>query len=104
MSAKRSFKFSFRGGPGLKGTLVLQSVKKVRTSAKKRVTLLRKSFTVPASGKVTLRLKLSRKIFRILKLNRKIRTRATVTLKNVAGLTSKASKQITLKAPRRKRR
>jgi sugar lactone lactonase YvrE len=39
--------------------------------------------------------------FRILKLNRKIRTRVTVTLRNAAGLTSKASKTIVLKAPRR---
>jgi hypothetical protein len=40
--------------------------------------------------------------FRILQLNRRIRTRATVTLRNAAGLSSTASKQITLKAPNRR--
>jgi hypothetical protein len=39
---------------------------------------------------------------RVLKLNRKISTRVTVTLKNAAGLTSSASKSITLKAPKRR--
>jgi hypothetical protein len=45
------------------------------------------------------RFTLSRRSFRILQLNRRIRTRATVTLRNAAGLSSTASKQITLKAP-----
>ena len=104
VSRKRSFKFSFRATAGLKGTAVFQSVKKVRTSRKRKVELVKKSFAVPATGKVTLRLKLSKKVFRILKLNRKIRTRVTVSLTNAAELSSKASKQITLKAPKHKRR
>ena len=103
VSRKRSFKFSFRATAGLKGTAVFESVKKVRTSRKKKVKLVRKSFTVPATGKVTLRLRLSKKAFRILKLNRKIRTRVTVSLTNAAALSSKASTQVTLKAPKRKR-
>ena len=45
-----------------------------------------------------------RKAFRIVKLNREIRVRVTVTVENAAGLTSKSSKKITLKAPRRQRR
>jgi len=65
------------------------------------VTLARRSFTTPAAGKVTLRMRLSKRSFRILRLNRTIRTRVTVTLKNSAGLTSTASKVVTLKAPRR---
>lgn len=56
-----------------------------------------------ASGKVTLKVKLSKKKFRILKRNRKIRTRVTVILRNAALLTSKASKKFKLKAPKRKR-
>lgn len=104
VSRKRSFKFSFRATASLKGTAVFESVKKVRTSRRAKVKLVQKSFTVPASGKVTLRLKLSKKAFRILKLNRTILTRVTVSLRNAAGLSSKASKQITLKAPKPKRR
>lgn len=97
------FRFSFRASPRLTGTAVFASVGKVRVSprrnVRRRVTLARKSFTVPASGKVTLRIRLSKRSFRILRLNRRIRTRVTVTLRNAAGLTSTASKRITLKAP-----
>jgi hypothetical protein len=104
VSSKGGFKFSFRATPGLTGTAVFGSVKKVRVSRKQKVTLAKKSFRVPASGKVTLKIKLSKKIFRILKLNRTIRTSVTVTLKNAAGRTSKASKKLTIKAPKPKRR
>jgi hypothetical protein len=52
--------------------------------------------------RIRLKITLSRRSFRILQLNRRIRTRATVTLRNAAGLSSTASKQITLKAPKRR--
>jgi hypothetical protein len=101
---KGRFRFSFRATQGLNGSARLESVKKVRlgrkSNRKKRVTLARKSFSVPAGGKVTLRLKLSKTNLRILKLNRKIRTRVTVKLTNAAGLTSTANRQVTLKAPK----
>jgi CSLREA domain-containing protein len=102
------FKFSFHATPGLRGSATFKSVTKVRVSrrsdTRKRVTLARKSFTVPARGKVTLRIGLSEKALRILKLNGTIRTRVTVTLKNKAGLNSTASKRITLRAPEPHRR
>ena len=100
---KGRFRFSFNAIPGLAGKAVLKSVGKVRVSRKARVTLTRRSFTVPASGKVTLEIRLSKKNFRILKLNRKIRTRMTVKLTNAAGLSSTAGKKITLKAPKPRR-
>jgi Ca2+-binding RTX toxin-like protein len=102
---KGRFRFTFHAGPGLTGKAAFKSVKKVllsRTSkTTKRVLLAQKSFTAPASGQVTLKMKLSKRSLRILKLNREIRTRVTVTLKNAAGLTSTASKTISLKAPKR---
>jgi len=101
---KRRFSVSFRGEPGLKGSAILGSSGKVRVSRKKRLRLGRKSFTVPASGKVRLKLRLSKKSFRILNLNRKIRTRLTIKLTTAAGLSSTATKTIALKAPKRHRR
>ena len=85
------FRFSFHAGPALTGRAVFQSVR--------RVTLARRSFTVPASGRVTLRIKLSRRGLRTLKLQRKIGTRVTVRLENAAGLTSTATKKVVLNAP-----
>ena len=103
VSRKHKFKFGFHAVPGLGGNAVFTSVKGGPGQPQEGVTLARKSFKVPVSGKVTLQIKLLRKAFRILKLNGKIRTRVTITLKNAAGLTSQASKKITLKAPKRHR-
>jgi ribosomal protein L28 len=99
VNRKRRFAFSFHATPGLTGTAVFQSVKAVSASRKHKVTLVKKALVVPASGHVTLKIRLSATAFRILKLNGKIRTRVTVTLKNGAGRTSKASDTVTLRAP-----
>ena len=98
----RRFTFSFRAGPALTGVAAFDSIGTVRVSRRARVRLARKTFTVPASGRVRLTIRLSRKNFRILKLNRRIRTRVTVTLANARGLTSTARKNIRLKAPPRR--
>ena len=100
----RRFAFSFRAGRGLTGSAVFRSVKKVRVSRKARVRLATKRFRVGSSGRVKLRIRLSKKHLRTLRLNRSIRVRVTVTLENSAGLTSTASKTITLKPPKPKRR
>ena len=106
VNRKRRFEFTFHATPGLAGSATFKSVRKIRVgqNRKKKVTLAKKSFTVPATGQVTLRIKLARKAYRILKLNREIRVLVTVTVENAAGLTSKSSKKFTLKAPRRQRR
>jgi hypothetical protein len=101
---KRRFKFRFHGAPGLRGTVVFTSVQQVRVNLTQRVELASKSFTAPASGRVILRIRLSKKSFRILIRKGTIRTRVTVTLRNATGLTSKASKTITLTAPKQRRR
>jgi len=99
VNRQRRFKFKLGATPDLTGKIVFESRKRVQVSRKKRVILIRKAFNVPADGKVELKLRLSKKKFRILKLNRRISTRATVTLTNTAGLTSKAGKRVKLKAP-----
>jgi Ca2+-binding RTX toxin-like protein len=78
------FNYSFRGGAGLRGKAVFRK-------------LATKSFTVPGSGKVTLKMKLTRKKLALLRRKRTIRTKLTVTLRNSAGASSTASKMVTLK-------
>ena len=97
VSRSGRFSYSFRAGARLSGKAVFRSVKKVRTSRRARVTLAAKSFTVPGNGRVTLKMKLSRKKLAILRRNRRIKTRVTVTLKNAAGRSSVASTTVTLK-------
>lgn len=103
VNTKGRFRFSFAGEPGLTGNAAFGSAGKVRVSRTKRVSLARKRFTVPASGRVTLKLRLSKRNLRILNLNRKIRTRVTVKLTTAAGLSSTATKNVTLKAPKPRR-
>ena len=55
------FSYSFRATPGTAGEAAFASIAKVRVSARRKVTLARKSFSVGRSGKVTLRIKLSRR-------------------------------------------
>jgi hypothetical protein len=107
VSRRGRFSFSFTAGPGLKGRITLKTVKKVRArkrSRRRRYTFGNKTFRVPASGKVKVRFKLSRRNFRTLKRYRKLRLSVTVKLRNSAGLTSTAKVRITLKAPRPRRR
>jgi subtilisin family serine protease len=92
------FTYSFRATRGTSGSASFTSVKKVRVSARRKVTLARKSFSVPGSGKVTLRIKLSKKNLRILRRNRKIQLRVTVKLVDAAGLTSTAKSTLTLRS------
>jgi Ca2+-binding RTX toxin-like protein len=78
------FSYRFKAGVGLKGKAVFKNVAK-------------KSFTVPASGRVTLKMRLSRAKLALLRRNGKIKTKLTVTLRNSAGASSVASKSLTLK-------
>jgi Ca2+-binding RTX toxin-like protein len=78
------FAYSFKAGAGLKGKAVFAK-------------LAKKSFTVPGSGKVTLRMRLSAKKRALLRRKGKIRTKVTVTLKDGAGGSSAASTTLTLK-------
>jgi hypothetical protein len=89
----RRFKVTFRATRGLRGNARFRGAGR---------TLARKSFKVGRSGRVRLTLRLSRKNFRLLKRRRSIKTKLIVTLRNSAGLTSKASKRVTLKAPKRR--
>jgi len=91
------FTYRFRAGAGLRGSASFASIGKVKVSARRKVTLARKSFTVPAGGKVTLRIKLSKRSLRILRRNRKIKLRVTVRLRNAAGLTSTATSTLSLR-------
>jgi Ca2+-binding RTX toxin-like protein len=78
------FTYSFRAGTGLKGKAVFSK-------------MATKSFKVPGSGKVTLKMRLSAKKLALLRKKRKIKSKLTVTLRDGAGHSSKASKTVTFK-------
>jgi len=90
------FRFRFRAPAGATGRASFATVSRVRVSARRRVTVARRSFTVPATGKVTLRIKLSRRNLRILRRNRRLKLRVTIRLANRAGQTSTATSRLYL--------
>lgn len=96
------FTYSFSAAQGLTGTIQLRSVGKVRTPGKRPISLDTKRFTVPGSGIVKLSWKLSHKNLRLLTRSRRIKFRATVILRNPAGLTSTAATTLTLRKPGRR--
>jgi extracellular elastinolytic metalloproteinase len=89
------FSIAFRAGPRLRGVASLRS-------RRPRLTVERRSFSVPASGRARLRVKLSRRELRILRRRRALRLSVSVRLANDHG-TSTASMRLTLLAPRRSR-
>ena len=84
VSRRGRFSYAFRAGAGLKGKAVFRK-------------LAAKSFTAPASGRVTLKMKLTPKKLALLRRKRKMKTKVTVTLRNSAGASSVASTTVTLK-------
>jgi hypothetical protein len=84
VSRRGRFSYGFRAGAGLKGKAVFRNVAK-------------KSFTAPARGRVTLKMALTRRKLALLRRTGKIKTKLTVTLRDGAGRSSVASKNVTLK-------
>jgi len=84
VNRKGRFSYSFKAGAGLKGKAVFRG-------------MATKSFKVPNSGKVKLNVTLPRKKLALLRRKGKIKSKLTVTLKDGAGHSSKASKTVTFK-------
>jgi hypothetical protein len=106
VSRRWRFSFTFTAEPGLEGRITLKTVRKVRprsTGRLRRATFGNKTFTVPASGKVRVKFKLSRRNRLILRRYKKLRLGVTVKLRNSTDLTSTAKTRITLKAPKPRR-
>jgi hypothetical protein len=64
------------------------------------VTFARRSFTTPSSGRVRLRVRLSRRNLRILRRNRRALTRVTVTATGPTGGRTSRSRNVILRARR----
>jgi subtilisin family serine protease len=95
---RRWLSLSFGATPGRTGSIKLTTVRAVAAAIRRRLVVARRSFTAPASGRVTVRLRLTRKGFRVLKRVRRLPVSARATLG-----TATASKRVTLRAPRRPR-
>ena len=97
VNSKGVFTLKFGGTAGQAGSIKLTTVKAF-ASAKRKLVVARKSFTIPATGTVKLKLKLTRAGFRVLKRVKRLAVSAQVRLGS-----QRAAKRLTLKAPRPRR-
>ena len=91
------FSVSFGATPGTSGSMTLQSAAKVNLGALRRISLGTKSFTVTGSARAKVRWRLSRRNLRILKRKSRIRFRATVTIRNAAGVAASDATMLVLR-------
>jgi subtilisin family serine protease len=88
------------GNPGTTGVLTLRA-DIVRPRAARLMRVARKTFQIGSTGRVTVKTRLIRAARRQLRRTGRLRVRATVVLKNAAGLTSTSRARLRLRLPRR---
>jgi thermitase len=88
------------GNPGTTGVLTLRA-DIVRPRSARLVRVARKTFRIGSTGRVTVKPRLTRPALRQLRRTRRLRVRATVVLKNAAGLTSTSRARLRLRLRRR---
>jgi trimeric autotransporter adhesin len=86
------------------GKATLETVGAFASAKKKRLKLASKKFSIKGGAKKKVTLKLSRKGKRLLARKRKLRVRLRVSAKDATGASAKASKKLTLKRAKKKKR
>jgi Ca2+-binding RTX toxin-like protein len=91
----------------VKATLTLQTAGAYKAAKKtrKKVKLGRKKFSLKAGRSKTVKVKLSKKARRLVKRNKKLRAKATISAKRAAtAKATKRSKKLMIKAPKKKKK
>jgi hypothetical protein len=108
--ARGRITFSFRATPGLRGLAIFRSAKPVRSAVRtpdgatrKAVTFAKRAFTVPASGRVKLRVLLSRGDRNVLARGRALSVLVSVKLTNSDGRSTTATGTLQVKARKAKK-
>jgi hypothetical protein len=96
------FSYAFWAAAGLRGEVGMRTRARVRLAAGRRgrLTVATRSFRSPASGRVTLRIKLSRSKLRVLRRNRRLRLLVQVSVVDSQGGVTRRARSLTLLAPR----
>ncbi len=102
LKRSRRFTYPFRAAPGLRGKVVMRTHARVRVAARARrhLTPASERFRSPASGRVVLKIRLSRKELKVIRLNRRLRLRVQVSAIDSQGRTARAARNLTLLPPR----
>jgi thermitase len=96
------FAYAFRAAPGVRGEATMRTLARVRLlgNRRARLTVASKRFRSPASGRVALRIRLSRGRLALLRRNRVLRLRVQVSVTDAQGRLTRAARRLTLLPPR----
>ena len=102
LKRSRRFTYRFRAAPGLRGKVVMRTRARVRVAARARrhLTPASERFRSPASGRVVLKIRLSRKEMRVVRLNGRLKLRVRVSVTDSQGRVTRAARNLTLLPPR----
>ena len=102
LKRSRRFTYPFLAAPRLRGEAVMRTRARVRLARGKRgrLTPADMRFRSPGSGRVALRIRLSRKELRVVRLNRRLKLRVRVSVTDSQGRITRAARNLTLLPPR----
>jgi thermitase len=102
LKRSRRFTYRFLAAPRLRGQAVMRTRSRVRLARGKRgrMTPADTRFRSPGSGRVALKIRLSRKELRVVRLNRRLKLRVRVSVVDSQGLVTRAARNLTLLPPR----
>jgi thermitase len=102
LKRSRRFTYRFLAAPSLRGQAVMRTRARVRVAAgaRRHLTPASKRFKSPASGRVVLKIRLSRKEVRVVRLNRRLKLRVRVSVTDSQGRVTRAARNLTLLPPR----
>jgi len=97
-----AFRYAFRATTSLTGRASFKTRRKAVVSRKAHVTIGSRRFTVGPSGRVTVKIVLSKRKLAILRRNGRLLLKVRVKLVTLAGLSSSAARNLTLVPPKRR--
>ncbi|HEX2160287.1 MAG TPA: S8 family serine peptidase [Thermoleophilaceae bacterium] len=99
VSRRGVFRYTFRATPSLAGRIAFRTRRKVRIARRTHLSLAAKTFSAPATGRVAVKVRLSKRQLRILRRNGRFLLRVTATARGNAGESLRASRGLTLRPP-----
>jgi subtilisin family serine protease len=101
VSRRGVFRYEFRATPSVAGRVAFRTRRKVTVARRAHLSLGSRAFAAPATGRVLLKVKLSRRQLRLLRRNGRFLLNVTADARGVAGESLRSSRRLTLKPPRR---
>jgi thermitase len=101
VSRRGVFRYAFRATPGVTGRIAFRTRRKVTVARRAQLSLGGKTFRAPATRRVVVKIKLSRKQLRLLRRNGRFLLNVVADARGTRGEPLRASRRLTLKSPRR---